>query len=394
MPSLNWADVVEIAHDDAKQTILSMLDTAGFAATSWQEGDAGLATVEVVAEVWAQLSSVAVYLKGAFLNSTASGEALTKLSDSHYDNQRVAAVAAQRRITLSCASTAGPHTFDVGDLVLAHADGDTYRNIDDGVTVYPVTLASGGSVADLIFEAEIAGAQANKAPNTVTILQTTLAGVTVASDAREQNGINEEADPTLQTRNTTKWALLTRFELIKDAVINIALTAGGPDGVTAAEVDDQNPRGAGTFDVYLAGDLATASAGAVSDVQDALDALVFGSGATPKTCIAYQSPPATLSFAGTIYYKGSYSPAEMADATQTALDEFIKIIPLGGFDFSPGPSNVVPINDVEDMLKSVKVSDQAVQKTVVLTSPADLFVAPFSKVVQGTVTLTFTRVTG
>ena len=89
------------------------------------------------AEIWAQVSKVAVFLKGFALNSTSSGEALTRLSDSHYDNQRAGAVTAQRRVTLACASTAGPHTINVGEVVIVHADGDTYRNIADGVTVYP-----------------------------------------------------------------------------------------------------------------------------------------------------------------------------------------------------------------------------------------------------------------
>lgn len=393
MPSLNWGDIVEISHDDAKQTLLDLLDSVGFTATSWQEGEPALGCVELSAEIWSQLSKVAVALKGFMLNSTSAGEALTKFSDSHYDNQRTGSVAAQRRTTLACAATSGPHTINVGDIVLAHPDGDTYRNIDDGVTVYPVSLPSGGSVAGLVFEAEIAGISASgKAPNTVTILQTTLAGVTVASDIAERDGAEDEADATLKTRNKTKWALLTRFEKIKDAIINIALEA--TLAVTSVEVDDQNPRGAGTFDVYMANNLSTASGGDVALAQAKFDLLVFGAGETPKRCLVFPAPTTALNFAGTIYYKGSYTPADMAAATQAAIEAYLKTVPLGGFNFYPGPSNVVPVNDLEDVLRAVQVSGQTVSKTVVLTAPADLIVAPFNKVIQGTVALTFTRVTG
>jgi hypothetical protein len=393
MALLNWADVVEITHDDAKLALLQQLDAVGFTATSWQEGEPALACVELSAEIWAQLSKVAVFLKTMVLNSTATGEALTRFSDSHYDNQRTGAIAAQRRITLACAATSGPHTINLGALVLAHPDGPTYRNVADGVTVYPATLASGGTLSGLVFEAEVAGLDASgKATNTVTILQTTLAGVTVTSDVAERDGADEESDSVLQTRNTTKWPTLSEFEVIDDLVVQICLVATA--AVTAVVVDSQNPRGAGTFDVYMAGELVTASAGDITLAQAAMDARVMGSSATPKTCIVYAAPVAALNFSGTVYYQGSYESADMSAATVIALQEYIKTIPLGGFDFYPGPSNVVPINDVEAVLRAVQIGGQDVRKTVVLTGATDLLVAPFSKVTYGTISLTFTRVTG
>lgn len=393
MALLNWADVVEITHDDAKQTLLGLLDSVGFTATSWQEGEPALACVELSAEIWTQLSKVAVFLKGAFLNSTATGEALTRFSSSHYDNTRTGAVAAQRRVTLTCAATSGPHTINLGAVVLAHPDGPTYRNIADGVTVYPATLPSGGSLSGLVFEAEVAGLDASgKAANTVTILQTTLAGVTVTSDVAYRDGSDAESDAVLRTRNTTKWAQLTQYELIDDAVINIALNATA--AVTGVAVNSNNPRGAGTFDVYMASDLVTASAGDIALAQAALDALVFGSSATPKTCLVYGAPETPLNLSGTVYYQGSYDATTMASATDDAINAFLETIPLGGFDYYPGPSNVVPVNDVEAVLRAVQVSGQEVKKTVVLTSPSDLFVGSFGKVTYGTISLTFTRVTG
>ena len=394
MPTLNWADVVEVTHDEAKQSLLDQLDAVGFTATSWQEGEPALALVELTAEVWHQLSKVAVFAKESMLNSTATGEALTRFSSSHYDNTRTGAVAARRRVTLTCAATAGPHTFDTGDLIIEHADGPTYRLLDTGdpTVVYPITLASGGSQPDLIFEAEVAGTAANKPDNTVTQLVTTLAGVTVSSDLIESSGADQESDPTLRTRNTTKWALLTRFELIDDAVINIALNA--TQFVTGVVVDSQNPRGAGTFDVYMAEELGTASGDDIALAQAALDACVFGATATPSTVLVLGAPEEPLNLTGTVYYKGSYEPSAVEAATVMALEAYVKQIPLGGYDFYPGPSNVVPINDVEAEIRKAQVSGQDVSKTVVLTSPTDLSVASFGKVVLGTVSITFTRVVG
>lgn len=392
MPSLNWANVVEITHDEAKQSLLDLLDSVGFTATSWQEGEPALACVELSAAIWSQLSTVSVFLKSFALNSTSSGEALTKFSDSHYDNQRTGAIAAQRRVTLACAAGSGPHTINLGSLVLAHADGPTYRNVAGGLVTYPAVLASGGSLAG-IFEAEVAGSGSNKASGTVRTLVTTLAGVTVASDTIERTGSDEETDAVLKVRNTTKWALLTRFELIDDAVTNIALDA--TLAVTGVFVDSQNPRGAGTFNVYMAEDLVTASAGDIALAQTALDLVVFGSSASPKTCIVYAAPAVPLDITGTVYYQGSYTSAEMKAATESALSEFIKSIPLGGFDYYPGPSNVVPKNDLEAMIRDVTIAGLTIKKTVVLSVPAvDLSVSTHGKVTLGVVSITYTAVIG
>lgn len=391
MPTLNWSDVVEISHDDYKQSLLEQLDAGGYTATSWQEGEPALAHVDLTAEVGHQTSKVSVYLKESALNDTAAGEALTRLSRSHYDNERDGAQAAQRRITLACAATAGPHTFDASDLVAVHPDGPTYRLIDnsDPGVVYPVTLASGGSQADLIFEAEVAGTDSNKSAGTVTSLLTTLAGVTITSDLVERSGSDEETDPVLKTRNTTKWALLTQYELIDDAVINICLVA--TDLVTGVIVDSSNPRGAGTFNVYMANALETASAGDIALAQAAIDARVFGSTATPPTCVVFPAPATPLNITGIVYFKGSYSAGDLQAATEAAIEEFIESIPLGGYDFYPGPSNVVPLNDIESVIRQVTVGGQTVSKTVSLSLPAaDLSVASFGKVTLGTISLTYT----
>lgn len=388
MPTLNWSDVVEITHDDAKQSLLSLLGTVGFAATSWQEGSAPLACVELSAEIWARLSQVAVFLKTMGLNDTSAGDALSKFSKSQYNNFRGLATTAQRTTALSCTATAGPYTLNPGDVVIEHPDGQTYRNIDDGGLVYPVTLPSGGSVSGFTFEAEVAGSDSNKASGTVTVLVTTMAGVTVASDLIKRDGEDVETDDRLRERNTTKWALLTGFELIRDAVINIVLSAG--NGITTVAVDDTNPRGAGTFDVYVAGDLATAGTDDVIAAQALLDKYVMGSGPPTYRDLVKAAIEQPVDITGTVYFKGAFTPAQLQAETATALNDFIKLIPLGGFDFSPGPSHVVPFNDITDVLRDVTVAGQPVRKTIALTAPAsDLSVASFSKVVLGTVSLTF-----
>jgi hypothetical protein len=110
MSDLDWADVVEVSHDEAKQLILDALIAAGYLGTSWQEGDPALFGVEVGAEIWANLSKYVLFLRDMSLNETATGESLKRLSRSRFGNTANEASTAQRQLTLSCASGSGPYT--------------------------------------------------------------------------------------------------------------------------------------------------------------------------------------------------------------------------------------------------------------------------------------------
>lgn len=222
-------------------------------------------------------------------------------------------------------------------------------------------------------------------------MQTTYAGVTVTSDTSFRLGVNQESDARLKLRNTTKWATLS-FELIRDGVIAIALKAR--PAVTLVEVDDQNPNGAGTFDVYIAGPNATAGIGDVDAVQTALVKRVFGSG----TVRTFAAPEVHLHLTGTVYYDSKFPQADVKKAVEDpelgSVPIFLKTVPLGGFDFSPGPSHIVAKNDVEAVIKDdTKINDQKVVRTVVLSTPSgDLSVLSFGKVIKGTWNLTYTPV--
>src|SRR5205814_9712012 len=132
----------ELTRDEANQSLLSMLDGVGFPATSFQEGSIPLGLVELGAEIWSKLSAAAVFLKELGLNQTASGDGLTRFSKSHYANERVGAVAAQRVVTLFCAAGEGPHTIDLSKVVIADPTGRTFRNVEGFGAVYPATLAA------------------------------------------------------------------------------------------------------------------------------------------------------------------------------------------------------------------------------------------------------------
>jgi hypothetical protein len=381
VPTLNWSQVVAVTAAAAKQTLLELLDDADFTATSWQPFSIAATMLEETALLWERFSELVVFHKTQALLETAEKEALTRLAASHYKVTRAASVTAQRTIVLACAATEGPHEIALGSVVLSNGLGSTYRNVEDGTTVYPVTLTSGGTLT-LRFEAEVAGKDANVAEGVVTSLVTTLAGVTVTSDVPFRLGVEEESDARLKERCSLRWALLTRFELIDEGIRALILDA--VPGVAVVRVDSTNPRGAGTLDVYVAGADDTSPSEDVTAASDALEPYLFNNtGTAEPTFEVSAAPTATLNLSGIVYYANTFAQADVRAAVEAALDALLLTIPLGGFDFSPGPANAVPKNDVEAIIKSAVVNDQAgAVKTVTLTTPATDFTVPaFAKVV-------------
>jgi hypothetical protein len=366
---LQWADIVEVSREEAKQDILDLLDSLHFAATAWQEGSVALACVEVGAEVWSQASKYAYFLKTYVLNATSSGDGLTRFSDSHYDNQRVKTTNAQRTIIMFCAVDEGPHVIGLSDLVIQDPTGHTFRNVEGLSVVYPVTLSPGGTLT-LLFEAEVGGSASNVGAGTVTTLATTLAGVTIYSDVPYRAGIDAESDTRLQVRNKTKWATLSQFELISDAVENIALNAA--PGIIKVVGDFANPRGAGSFDVYIAAAAAVSGSGDVTAAQAAFNARVFGA----TTCVVYAAAATALTVSGTIYYDSRFTALQAQTAVEAALLTFIEATPIGGWNFAPGPTNVVAKNDVEAAIKGAASNGQPIVRTLTLSLPASDLTIP------------------
>jgi hypothetical protein len=86
----------------------AFLDANGLSTTSWKEGDPELTVLMLITRknYLHGLRAKAV-LEGT-LNDTASGEALTRLSDSHFDNQRTDAVRTVGDIIVTLSSSIAP----------------------------------------------------------------------------------------------------------------------------------------------------------------------------------------------------------------------------------------------------------------------------------------------
>lgn len=388
MADLKWSEVVEEPRESATQSILKLLDSLGWPATSWQKFSVERLVVEIGGWLWWRHSQLGVFVKKLVISSTSSGEGLTKLSASHFGNTRIAKTRATRYITLTCDAAEGPHSIAVESKIVSDADGHKFRNIEDGTTEYPVTLTSGGSLT-LLWRAESGGTEYNLDPDAVDTIVTTMAGVTITDDDPDIVAIDEEEDDRLHERNQLRWPTLSPLELFDDKVRALALDAAPT--VTLVGIDATNPRGQFTCDVYLARADATAASGDVDAVQTRLDGLTWGDtsgAANTRPFYVQAAPEQAVDITWTAYFDDSEADeTTVSNAVDAALTAFFRKIPIGGFDFSPGPSSIIP---VEDIYETIKGAHSAIKHVVLTTPTTDVTVTTWAKVTRGTWTPTYT----
>lgn len=357
---------------DVRDMLMEVFVAQNFPVTAWEEEGPGRAFVEASATYGAYQSEYIALLAQMVYNPTATNECLTNLSSSHFDNFRAEGIASVFDVPL-VNSGAIPHSIlAVGDIVLKASNGQTFTNTGTG------TIAPNATTV-FQFKADVAGALGNVSAQSL-FLVTQYAGVTAPYDGNLTTaGADPEIDENLRVRNTTKWATL-RVEKTSDGVLNLARSV--VPTIHSVGVDHANPRGPGTVDVYLAAANATAGTSDVATVQAALDDQIFGNGVS-ALWKAFPTPTQTVNLAATIYYKGVDTVGLTTDL-EAAWRAFLLTIPIGGFDLSPGPTNIIMAEQISDIL-----SDVNGVRTVRLTTPAtSVNVAVNTKVLEGTITLT------
>jgi uncharacterized phage protein gp47/JayE len=373
-----------LSRGEALDELLAQLDALGFAASSWQAGSKRRTIVEIGAMVWADMSLTVRTLTEAVFLVKASGPLLTGLCRSHYDLERSAAIATRGNVVLTAAAGAGPYTITVGQLVVSdEVNGYTYRNRAGG------TLAAGGTLT-LEFEAEVAGDSRNLPINTLTVLQTPLAGVTannpgtgVPAQWITRNGADEQTDASLRLAAISRWSQLS-IEKPADGYIGIAL---GVPGVARVEVDATNPGGEGTVDVWCAGTNASVGTGPGSTleaVQTALDA----KRAVSAIVTARAAGEQTVDVTATVHVDAAFHDASYELAVEDAIRGYINGLPIGGQTLPPALGGFV---DRESLIRAIV----NVEGTVGLSLPApaaDASLSPHTIATVGTVTLTFVDV--
>lgn len=365
--------------DQARDAILAQLDAAGFPVTAWQDSGAARSFVEAQAAMAASASaSIAAVAAQSFLSS-AEDDYLTALASSHYDEARNPGVRAVLTMLLSNSSGSNI-TVAAEEIVLSAANGQTFVNVAG------FTINNGISDEAHDFRSEQADSDANIPAQELTLV-TPFAGLTAEyAGTAVTIAADEESDASLRERCRTKWGTL-RVTKIRDGLTNLARAAA--PAVVSVGIDDQNPRGPGTVDVYLAGENATAGSGDVATVQAAIDQAFFGqtSGNDGPLIICYPAPTHLVDLVAAVYYSGDSNT--ILAAAQSAFAALVASTPIGGFDFSPGPSNVILLAQILAALQAVPgvVSAQVTDPGV-----SGETIAAGAKAIVGTVTITMIAV--
>lgn len=372
---------------------LETLNELGFQTTGWQEGRIQNTMLNAFGTVVSGvLQVVADHVEQGY-NSTASGAGLTLLSLDRFGNERSGALKAAGPFRFANVGTIA-HTVSVGELVVRDQNGVEFTNIEAG------TIPSGGSV-ELDMEALLAGADGSIPNNSSLTLVTPKAGTTVTNPGPGdvngdgfadpwytiRTGTDPETDIALRRRNASKWGLLS-IEKTATAYVNLALSQ---QGVSKVRVIDDNPRGAGTVDVYVANGGSLLSIGDKEIAQAAFASLTFGTdsawppgnvGGFPSTVYVRDPLELELDLEGSIYYDPQFSLFEVQANVVQALNDFVALMPIGGIEYESGEVTVGDITEVLEGTAGVRSitltalqggppGDIDMQDTTLLTAPAD-----------------------
>jgi len=340
--------------EEALTDILEVLESAGFELGAWQTGVIRATVLRALAKFVTIIQPFADALSRIHFNADATDTGLTHYSRENWGNERIEAKSTIGVERFTGGAVGPPYTINAGDIVVS--DGTrTFRTTGyyylAGVrTVGPFVIPQGGYI-DAEIAAEVPGEDSNDVANdTIKTMVTTYAGVTCSNPAFgatstwiTTNGSNDESDAALRERNSASVGTMSVLETIDDRYEWIARTALANARV---RVDSSNPRGPFTVDVWVAAASEQATSDERQDVQDAVDASAFGAGRVlVAAALTHQVAPT-----GTVYYTGDLSAVQTA--VLNALRDYVNTAPIGGFNLSPGPSNIIPEDGLTAAIRS------------------------------------------
>lgn len=362
--------ITPVTKSEAFQTFLDLLTALEFPVTAWQALNPGRSIADAVAELYSGArDAIPLVARGGY-TALASADWLDLLITSQFADEngdpltRIEAIRAEGLATLTAAAGAGPHTIVADQLTAKDANNRRFKNTTGG------TLPLGGTL-ELAWKAETAGSAWNLANGTLTILETPLAGVSINNPGPGAGaswlttvGADKETDAQYAARAPLQWAVLAE-QSPKDAYVAWALKAD--PALRKVYVDDQNPFGPGTFAMYLANELSTATAGQVTNVQLYIQ---------PRRAISsipsfFAAPTLAVPIVATVYSTASFGLT--AAQVEAALDVFFKALPLGGETIPALGSNKVFLDRIE---YAIRGASSGVLSVVFSNPTADVQLLP------------------
>lgn len=340
-----------VSEDDMLETALDTLEGFGFTARSWQSGSVHMTLLRLGCKGFALASEYIASLTNLAHFTLATGSAKTKLAKDHFDYTRTEATRAQWSILLTCSSAAGPYALSAGQLVAADDfQGFTYRNTTGG------TLNTSGTLS-LTFEAEVAGSDRNVAVGSITTLITPLAGVTISNTALTVQGIDQQSDSSLEQAAIAKWGTINQIAMPSDGYKFLCLSV---TGIERCFVDDTNPRGEHSIDIYVAGSTGTAGAQSVIDAQ----ALVDTKKAIASDPLVFAAQESTVTISGTIYADPSIGYTANDQRFLDAVKVYVNSLDISGWKHPDTGYGYVLLDEIIAALQALDGVEH-----VVLTSP-------------------------
>lgn len=375
---LSLTDVQTPLTPESVRTVLEQILTClSFPVTAWQPESNARAFLELVSRLAAEQSKVPAQLALMVHTDTAEDEFLDAKMLSDYDEKRLPAVAAVLPVRF-VNSGAASYVVSASQVIVQASNGRTFSNSVGG------TLTAGATTV-LSMTAEVAGSAGNVVAQEFQLV-TPFAGVRAFFDGvLTSAGADQESDANGRARVKTKWATL-RTEKISAGILNLVRTA--VPALHGIAINDVNPRGPGTVDVYLAADTATAGVSDVAAVQAALDGALFGTGTAVSAGLAIAAPTFVFPLAATIYTKG-VNETDTLNLLIAAWRAFLLTVPVGGFDLRPGPANVIQNGQLEVMLAQVP----GVVSVKVTTPSTDTNISVFTKVLEGSMAFSIVPIT-
>lgn len=234
--------------DEQRDLMVQLASLGGFPASAWQEFSAPRAFFEAETRPYADVAGLNATIAASGFLDYAEGGWLDLCAQGFYATTRQPGEWTRGALLLTDVASAGPFTFEPGDLWATSPDGATkFYNTAAG------TLAQGGALS-LACRAEVAGAAYNLADGSALELVTSLPGVTVETDTPAggtwitTQGADVEGDDALRSRCRLRWGELGSGATAA-AYLRWALTAS-PE---VTRVGMQPSTGDGVVYLYAAG---------------------------------------------------------------------------------------------------------------------------------------------
>ncbi len=377
------ADLLESDDESSALTFLfTQLASLGFPTTNWQSGRVIYTLLKAFARALATSSGLLRDIAAGGLLKLSTGSWLTLLADNYSSPAapvaRFPATFAQGQIVLQVSLGNGPYTITPGQVIVQESIAK-HRYLSTNPA--NVTLAGGPSNTIVPFIAENSGSAFNVGPTTGLILVTPLPGVTasfyVPSGSNSwltTQGTDEETDASLQSRCRAKWGTVG-FLKPSDGYLFLAInTPGVGTKPTKTVVRDDNPRGPGTVDVWLA-----AGDGPIPTADETLVRNYLLSLANPTADLQVENATSvTVNVSATLYYSSAFATA-VAAATDGIIG-LIQSMPIGG---------TLGLDDVIKVLKDTPGQIKVPIPLVLINSVnTDLTIASNTVAVVGAIAIT------